>query len=805
MSADWFEDPAVLEAEVQNALRGRSRAVEIPGYEAAREVARGGQGIVYRAVQAATRRIVAIKILAEHGRAADRRRFEREVDLAASLRHPGIVGVYDGGTLPDGRPYLVMEFVEGRPIDEHVQAERATPLAIAALMAQVADAVAAAHRRGIIHRDLKPANIRVDATGVPRILDFGLAKGAEAGQPEVSQAGQFLGSLPWASPEQVRGDPASIDTRSDIYSLGVVLFQLLAGRLPYDTSGPLSSVVRAIAQTPAPALAALRGDVPEDLAIVVARCLAKEPERRYQSASELALDLQRTVAGEPIQARRDSAWYTVTRAARRYRLAAIASLVVLGVIVVAFGASWAWRERALRQGALAATIDSFMVEALRAVDPDRAGRDVKVTEVLDTAAERVDAEFAAFPAQAAAVHDLLSDLYMGLGEYEPALREADRALAIRAAQHGADDASTLDAEAGRWAIVHKLGRTAEAAPELERIAATASARLGPAHPATLSARAEHAQCLLALGDAAGAAGVYEDVLARRAALRGEANTDAISAVRERLAAAYASLQRFDEAEAIYRDLLAQRTARFGEEHSETVLVRTNLAVLLVQVGKIAEALPLEERGLEIQTRKLGPEHPDTLTAMNNLGTHLHQAKRPDEALPLLEGAFRSRSGILGPDHPHTLVSGTNLAALYTELKRYDEAETLLRDLLDRRERLLGPESLDVLITCNNLAGLLQDSGRAGEAEPYYRRADEVSARTLGADHWIHAVFASNHGKCLTALERFDEAEARLLAAHPVLAEKLGPAHPHALKARANLAGLYGAWGKPERAAEYAGP
>ncbi|MGE0481103.1 MAG: serine/threonine-protein kinase, partial [Phycisphaerae bacterium] len=330
--------------------------LRIPGYELLRELHRGGQGVVYHARQQSTKRDVAIKVMRQGPFAtlADRARFEREIDTLSRLEHPNIVTVHDAGRA-GGFHYFVMPLVAGRPLDEWAadappaarrhatpNGERADLAAdVLEVFIRVCEAVHAAHLRGIIHRDLKPSNIRVDPSGDPHVLDFGLAKPIDAPRDSaMTQTGQFVGSLPWAAPEQIEGEPARLDIRTDVYSLGVILYQLLTGALPYDVGSNLRSALDNILhhQPAAPSAqrsARRRGSaIDEELDTIVLKCLSKDRERRYQSAGELARDLRRYRAGEPIDAKRDSALYVLRTTLRRYRLrvAAAGAFVVLLVV-----------------------------------------------------------------------------------------------------------------------------------------------------------------------------------------------------------------------------------------------------------------------------------------------------------------------------------------------------------------------------------------------------------------------------------------------------------------------------------------
>lgn len=375
----------------------------LPGYQILREIHRGGQGVVYQAIQNSTGSRVAIKVMREgpFAGAADRARFEREVRVLGQLRHPNIVAIHDSGVAA-GCHYLVMDYVSGLPLDQFVHSRwgpaapssigadsaevkpgdarsahsggaRRRQEQIVALLCQVCDAVHAAHRRGIVHRDLKPSNVRVDENGTPHVLDFGLAKvagraveqapdGGAGGAMTVT--GEFVGSLPWASPEQVEGSPEAIDFRTDVYALGVILYQLLTGLFPYDVIGGVRQVFERIARQEPRPLRQLDPRIDADLETIVAKCLQKSRERRYQSADELATDLRLFLAREPIRARRDSAWYvlrTRTRAwLRRHRLAGRALIVLAAagaahVAIVPPVYEWTWTNHRIEHAIVAAS------------------------------------------------------------------------------------------------------------------------------------------------------------------------------------------------------------------------------------------------------------------------------------------------------------------------------------------------------------------------------------------------------------------------------------------------------------------
>jgi serine/threonine protein kinase len=327
------------------------------GYDIIRELSRGGQAAVYQTIQKSTKRKVAVKIPLEGVFASKsvRRRFEREIELVAQLKHPNIISIFDSGQTPDGRPFYVMDYVRGLPLHRYVRERKPTLEETLKLFATVCEAVQYAHQRAIIHRDLKPSNILVDSAGSPKILDFGLAKWiAEPVTTLVSVTRSMVGTLPYMSPEQTRGNPDEIDTRTDVYSLGVVLYEALTGKYPYPVAGEMGDVLRNIAEAPptppsrnwsidsgvtkraSKRLRAGQCPIDGDVETIALRALAKDPARRYQSAGELARDVHHYLAGAPIDAKRDSSWYLLRMALRRYRgLAATAGLFL--VLGIAFG------------------------------------------------------------------------------------------------------------------------------------------------------------------------------------------------------------------------------------------------------------------------------------------------------------------------------------------------------------------------------------------------------------------------------------------------------------------------------------
>lgn len=448
---------------------GSSSIVEAPeaaGYEIEHEINRGAQGAVFKAIQIATRRPVALKVLLRGAFASDRQlvRFEREVEMVAALKHPNIVTIYDSGLTSDGRAWLAMEYINGEPMDgwigrnepPSVEARRRM---IAMLIAATCDGVVAAHQRGIIHRDLKPDNVLVDAEGIPHILDFGLAKPVDASewdssQLEVTNAGEFMGTFAYASPEQVSGDQDRIDVRTDVFAIGVMLYEALLGSRPYLLEGSLADVVKTISEGVPTPPRSVDPSLDRDLETILLRALDRDTQRRYQGPADLARDLRHWLVREPIEARRDDAWYVAHKTLRKHWLAV--SLVTTAVaVLIAFGITMfiAWDRATEANRRLTGTVGmvSNVLGSADAENPNQPLAASSVGEMMQRWLTIVDTDLSDYPTIAAAVRLDLAEILISAGRWDEAAAAIEQAAASLTL-----DPSMPSSEAGR--LLHDRGR-----------------------------------------------------------------------------------------------------------------------------------------------------------------------------------------------------------------------------------------------------------------------------------------------------------------------------------------------------------
>ncbi len=759
----WYENDDTLVRELLLGQRAYAPP-RIAGYDDLKELRRGGQGIVFVGRQVSTRRQVAIKIVLDGAMATReaRRRFEREIGLVATLRHPNIVRVYDSGETGDGRLYYIMEYIDGVGLDEFMSDASLNgafdfkslfPQSndVLTMFAKICDGVQYAHQQGVIHRDLKPSNVRIDRAGEPHVLDFGLAKLATPGPDatQVSQPGGFMGSLPWASPEHAEGSGALIDIRSDVYSLGVILYQLAAGAFPYRVDAPLREVLQNIQQAVPRSPCDVRPGVSDDVATIALKCLSKEPERRYQSAGDLARDVRHYLAGEPIEAKRDSAWYSVRMTLKRYKTTVrlIGASLVLSILF-SIGMAFLW-ARAVRAERLAGSrlaaaqaaqsaeatarratenqiektrnLAGFLDSTIRAVDPwKHPGRDIgPLREMLDAATERLRGSFTDQPEVEAALAGTLGWDYWTLGLYDPAEKLLRRSFDLYGRTLGSQNEKTLEAQNNLATMLTDQGKYDESAELLRRYLEIQRHLSGPEAPATLKGMNSLALDLDWQGHGAEAEALYRTALEGQTRLLGRSNLDRLSTLNN-LAACLQGTGKGDESERLYADLIEGHIAAHGADHPETLQARMNHAQFVNTSGRAAEAEKLFRDILAAIESKLGPQHPLTIVTMNNLASAVSSLGRLDEGLALSRKAYEAQVAFAGPDHPSTLVRKMEFVATLIELHRWAEAIPLARELVAQDTKVFGANDWRTLIVAGNLGFALKQVGQVEEAEATWK-------------------------------------------------------------------------------------
>ncbi len=856
-SVGWYQDPDSLVGELRRGGFGPAEIPRIAGFDDIREIRRGGQGIVYSAIQRSTKRRVAVKVLLEGAFASvsGRRRFEREIDLVAGLRHPNIVSVHDSGVTGDGRLYFVMEYIDGVPLDQYIAnrqsslstKDRTTGLLI--LFAKVCDAVNYAHQRGVIHRDLKPGNILVDSAGEPHVCDFGLAKTTtdsalnDSRIQSMSVTGQFLGSLPWASPEQLEGSHTRVDVRTDVYSLGVILYQMLCGRLPFETSGGIRQLFENIAKSQPPRPSAIAKNLDDEIDTIVMKCLDKDALRRYQSTAELVGDIRHYLAGEPIQAKRDSAWYTLRKTLRRYQLAAGLTLVVLVALTIALTVSvYSWRQ-ARHESAQREAIGDFLKKMLTSVDPGNDGANVRFLDVINKAAREIGPTVKDQPLVEAGIRGILGSTYFALGMYEQAenqlqkshefcamtlgptnrntlevlaelptiaaargrMEEAEQqgraALETIQSALGTDDSLTLRMMEKLGDILNQRGKRDEAEKVLRSTLDIQRRKLGPDHRETLGTMNTLAVLLKQLGRIKEAEDLYRHVVTEGIRRDGLKDPGVLTAMNN-LALALQSQGKLDESESMQRQTLDTRLEVLGEEHPDTLVNMSNLATLLIERRKLDEAQTLLKRVVEVESRTLGPENPTTLTALNNMAKVVQDLGRIDEAETLFRRTYEARRKSFGPDHATTLIAQANLAALVCARGRTAEGVDILKTVLAARQRTLGENHVDTMVTRNNLGMALQKQGKLDEAATYYEAACRSAVAALSPDNYVAGLFQGNYGRCLMALGRWPEAEKELESSCKCLEAVFGAADPRTQQNIRSLIEVFQQTGQPDNAAHW---
>lgn len=639
-------------------------------YRVERPIGEGGMGLVFAARQENPARAVALKLLRPGlVHPAMLRRFQHEVEALGSLQHEGIAQIFEAGTTELNiagknfeQPYFAMELVEGESITTYALRHRLDVRTKIELLLSVLNAVQHAHQKGIIHRDLKPANILVDASGRAKVLDFGVARAATPdaqSMTQQTQTGQLVGTLAYMSPEQICDDREHLDTRTDVYSLGVLAFELFTGKLPYDVAGKsIAATAREIMETAPGALGSMDRALRGDLDTILAKALEKEPARRYASVDAFADDLRRFLRHEPIAARPPSALYQIRKFSRRNRglvlvvCSSVLLLVIGGIVSILLAVE---RGRALResdrQKRIAEAVNEFLTrDLLASADPGKQpDRNISLRQVLDRAAGRIQERFIEQPLVEASIRTTLSNTYKALGEYNPALEHAVRASELMESTESADEHETIRAINRVASIERYLGRFKDAEKRF-RAAYERSIRLvGPEDETSLSILNNLALLLDKDGRPQEAAKILEDVVAVRTRVLGEQHEKTMTSINN-LALVYVTLGRYDEAEPLHRKELEFSQQQSGREHPGTLISINNLAVLYIRRGDFALAEPLVHEALEARVRLLGPDHSHSIESLKTLGDLLAKSNRADEAMEKFKEALERSERTLGAEH-----------------------------------------------------------------------------------------------------------------------------------------------------------
>jgi tetratricopeptide (TPR) repeat protein/RIO-like serine/threonine protein kinase len=799
------------------------------------KIGEGGMGEVWLARQSQpVKRNVALKLVKTGAKSAHvMGRFEAERQALALMDHPNIAKVLDGGVTEDGRPFFVMELVKGAPITEYCDARRLTPAQRLELFVPVCQAIQHAHQKGIIHRDIKPSNVlvaRYDERPVPKVIDFGVAKAV--GQPLTENSihtafGGIIGTPLYMSPEQATLDNLDIDTRCDVYSLGVVLYELLTGSPPFTQKElenknmlevlrvlreeePARPSTRLSTDEALPALSANRGSEPRKLKAllrseldwVVLKALEKDRGRRYQTASALAADVSRYLNGEPVHAHPPSRRYRLNKQLRRHK-GLVAGAVAVGVALLLGLAGFAWQARntALERDAAVAArsetkkradelqkVSDFQARMLSQIDTAAAG--LQLTQDVKTKLAAALAKAGVPEAESAKQVDAFLGYWGRFNATDAARDLIERTVlepAVSAVGEQFADQPLVEATLRQVLanLYRDLGLYDAAFSLQQQVLMTRRRMLGNDHVVTLGSIEAAGQLLQAKGRYRDAEQVYRELLERRRRVLGDEHRDTFTATAY-LGDVLKQQGKYAEADVFCRAALEGCRRVTGQDDRLTLNALNGMASLLAKEGKYAEAETYYREAAEKRRRVLGENHPETLQSVESLALTLNLDDKRPEALELLREVVRKRRSILGEVHPDTVNASRNLATALSAAGKRSEAEALFREALAAERSQLGADHPRTLITLNNLAVALIEQGKLAEAEPMCRELLERRGRVSGADHPDTLMANNVTGFVLMRENKLEEAEVYVRQSLRIARHNLGNDHPDTLTYLHNL-------------------
>ncbi len=847
--SDWYEmDPELAEYGPAPEACSRPAGEMIGPYRIIRALGSGGMGEVYLCERADDHyhQHVAIKLVNRglmSKQVYNRLRTERQI--LASLDHPNIARLLDGGATADGVPYLVLEYIDGEPIDVYCNRLRLSVDRRLQLFRTVCSAVHAAHRSLVVHRDLKPSNILVTADGTLKLLDFGIAKlldvRAASHTVALTQADIRVMTPDHAAPEQVRG--GLITTASDVYVLGVLLYQLLCGKRAFEVRGlRLAEVERLICeeQPPAPSqrlrgiarenpveierIADERGTTPAklvrqlagELDTIVMMAMRKEPDRRYGSVEQLAADVELYQKDMPVIARKDTWPYRSRKFLGRHVFGVAASALVM-LLLAGFAVSmYVQAERVRRERDLTAAqrtraevernraerVSEFLVDLFQRSDPSEArGADVTAREILERGAQRVDTELKQEPQTQAVLMDAMGRVYLGLGLSERAAPLLERSVELRRQLYGGQSPTT--AAGMRSLAMARLDKgDLSGAEQLLRAALQIQSEAPARNADEIAATTQSlATVLLTRGDFEAAASLYREAISRLVALHGERHMAVTSALNE-LALVMLNRGDYAEAERLYSQALAIDRELLGNDHPQVLLQVASLATALQMQGKLAEAEPLFLESIATAERVLGAEHPNTIRARDNYGYFLQAKGENAAAERVAREVLALDQRVRGPGHYYVGYDMASLAGLLYDSGHLDEAETLYHKALTIYRTTLPQSHQYVAAALTGLARVFAERGDAAQVVEMTDRAIAIWRKELPEDHWQVANSRAVLGRSDMRSGKLAQAESILLANYALLEKQRGVNDLNTRRTRRWLAELYRAWNKPQLAGRY---
>jgi serine/threonine-protein kinase len=805
--AYWDEVDAEDRFEGDGPLPAPMEGQRLGPYRILRKLGSGGMGDVYLAERADEeyQQRVAIKLVRAgmfSAQVQSRLRMERQI--LATLQHPNIARLLDGGRTADGTPYLVMEYIDGEPIDVYCNRRRLPLAARMELIRTVCAAVHYAHQNLVVHRDLKPNNILITPDGVPKLLDFGIAKLLDTRQSLHTLAVTHLDfrvlTPAHASPEQVRGD--IITTSSDIYVLGVLLYEILSGRKPFlfvgsritdmeriiceqEPAAPSTTLRRLAEESPAllddivacrsTTAARLHKDLGGDLDNIILMAMRKDAGRRYGSAEQLSADLGKHLSGEPVIATRDTWLYRTTKFVRRHTLAVAASVTVVLMLAAFSVVTYVQSQRVARERDIAAAeraraeqVSSFLVELFELSDPSKSrGNQVTARELLDIGARRVSVGLDDQPATRATLLGTIGQVYASLGLYGDAVELQREALESRKKLYGERHAEVAAALASLGDTLQEQGMLDEAEVQLKAALAMQRDLLGPA-------AVEIAPTLRYLGRLADQKGLtaaaeklYEDSIAVYRQHSMDRRPEAASVMND-LAGLYLQRSDYSRAAQLYRTALDIDRLALGQDHPQVAIHIQSLALTLHRQGKLDEAEPLYVQSVELMQRVLGERHPSTLDTLANYGNFLRRRGDYPRAETVLRSVLERDMAARGARHTFVGHDHVNLGNLLMDERRHAAAEGDFRAALDIYKQSLPADHPFVAAAMSGLGRSQFKQGRLAEAERTLRTATTIGTKSLPPDSPPLALARSALGELLIGQKKFDEAGPLLRDSYPVL-------------------------------------